>query len=245
MTQLNKTFIEELKQEIGSTRFSANDFTFTFPPSGRILCKLVFKYDESFEFMITEEDVYDNITHRNAITAALGSSTERKEKSIAVYVVHSPGEYKRMDKTEIASIGYAAEHLRNWCDYIYSELSQNDQADSLFDELRQEIEGQLQDAIDDPDGTFDASEIAKIESKFDDILSKFETLKEENEITKEELAKIKKDMDGFKSSAKVMRKGMWARITKNKMVDIAVSIAKSKEGRDLIISQIRRLISGE
>ncbi|MCR9105426.1 MAG: hypothetical protein NXI15_09060 [Gammaproteobacteria bacterium] len=245
MAQLNKTFIEELKQGFGSTHFSANDFTFTFPPKGKILCRLNFKYDESFEFTITEEEVYDLITQRNALTAVMGGSTERKDKSIAVYVIHSPGQYKKTDKIEIADIGDAAEHLRNWCHYLYSELSHDEQADSSFDDLRREIEDKFEETIDDPDGKFDADEIAKIESKFDALLSKFETLEEESKITKEELTRIKKDMDGFKSSAKVMRKGLWARITNNKLVDIAVSIAKSKEGRDLIISQIKKLISGE
>jgi uncharacterized protein (DUF934 family) len=41
-----------------------------------------------------------------------------------------------------------------------------------------------------------------------------------------------------------MPKGLWARITNNRLVDIAVDFAKSKEGREFVIAEIRRLMLG-
>ncbi|MGO2276701.1 hypothetical protein, partial [Pseudoalteromonas nigrifaciens] len=89
---------------------------------------------------------------------------------------------------------------------------------------------------------FNSEEIDRINKKFDELLSNFELLKTENKITQDELNKVKDELSSFKSTAKVLPKGLWARITNNKLVDIAVKFAKTKEGKDFIISQIKRLV---
>jgi len=106
------------------------------------------------------------------------------------------------------------------------------------------MEEQFKTTIENEIESFSDEELVKISAKFDDLLAKFEALKEESKITQEELNRIKGELEGITSSARVMPKGLWARVTNNKLVDIAVSFAKSKEGRDFIISEIKRLMSG-
>jgi ATP-dependent Lon protease len=241
MAQLNKTFIEKLKSEFESTRFSSNDFTYIYPTSGKILLVMTFKYDDEFTFQISEEEEYELVTQKGAYTLAMGGTSERKNKSIENYVTYSPGEYKKTDKVDIYDIGNASDYIEKWCSYIYKEISYKEVDESFFDELRHDMEEKFKDSIENEAESFSDEELGKINSKFDDLLSKFEILKEESKITQEELNRVKDELDGFKSTAKVMPKGLWAKITNNKLVDIAVSFAKSKEGRDFVISEIKKL----
>ena len=244
MAQLNDTFIEKLKGEFDSTRFSSKDFTYSYPTSGKVFVVIKFKYDDSYTFKISEEEEYEIVTQKGALALAMGGTSERKNKSISNYVTYSPGEYKKTDKVEVYDIGSSLDHIGKWCRYIYDEISHNEEDESFFDNLRHEMEEQFKSTIENEDESFSDDELDKISAKFDDLFAKFESLKEESKITQEELNRIKDELEGFKSSAKAMPKGLWARVTNNKLVDIAVSFAKSKEGRDFIVSEIKRLMSG-
>lgn len=244
MAQLNNTFIEKLEREFDSTRFSSKDFTYSYPTNGKVFVVIQFKYDDSYIFRISEEEEYEIVTQKDAYSLAMGGASERKNKSIVNYVTYSPGEYKSTDKVEVYDVGGSLDHIGKWCRYIYDEITHKNEDESFFDNLRHEMEERFKSTIENEAESFSDDEINKINTKFGDLLARFESLKEESKITQEELNRIRDELEGIKSSAKAMPKGLWARITNNKLVDIAMSFAKSKEGREFIISEIKKLVSG-
>jgi hypothetical protein len=241
MSRLNASFIDALKRALNGTRFSAKDFIFEDSSSSRTLIGIRFKYDKSFNFEITEEEEVETITEKGPFSNASSGTSERKNKSVMNYVVYSPGEYKRSDKIDIYDVGGATDYIQKWCDYIYDEVTHKTDDDSSYDSLREQIEEQLKDGVENESDPFNDEELAIINKNFDDLLKNFEALKEENKITQAELNKVQSDFEDFKNSAKNMPKGLWARVTNNKLVDIVVAFGKSKEGRDFIISEIKKL----
>ncbi|MEY8213667.1 MAG: hypothetical protein RPR97_04185 [Colwellia sp.] len=243
MSRLNASFIDVLKRALNGTRFSAKDFIFGDSSNRRALIGIQFKYDNSFNFEITEEEEIETITEKPPFAGSALGTSERKNKSVANYVVYSPGEYKRSDKIDIYDVGSATDYIQKWCDYIYDEVTHKKDDDSSYDSLREQIEEQLKEGVENENDPFNDEELRRINEKFDDLLKNFEALKEENKITQAELNKVQSDFEDFKSSAKNMPKGLWARVTNNKLVDIVVAFGKSKEGRDFIISEIKKLVS--
>ncbi|MCP4985434.1 MAG: hypothetical protein GY928_04975 [Colwellia sp.] len=243
MSRLNASFMDIIKRALNGTRFSAKDFIFEDSSSHKTLIGIQFKYDKSFNFEITEEEEIETITEKGPFASAALGTSERKNKSVMNYVVYSPGEYKLSDKIDIYDIGNATEYIRKWCDYIYDEVTHKKDDDSSYDSLREQIEEQLEESVENESDPFNDEELRRINNKFDDLLKNFEALKEENKITQAELNKVQSDFEDFKSSAQNMPKGLWARVTNNKLVDIVVAFGKSKEGRDFIISEVKKLVA--
>ncbi|MGO2182566.1 MAG: hypothetical protein ACTH36_09655 [Pseudoalteromonas nigrifaciens] len=242
MSRLNPSFITELKNAISTSNFSAKDFIVNDYSSGKTLINIQFKYNDHYDFEITEEKLVETVTEKGPFSTSITGTSERKNTSIENYAVYSPGKYKNTDKIKLYNLGSATESIRDWCDFIYSEISHQKDDETMFDDLREQIEEQLKSSGTNESEPFNSEEIDRINKKFDELLSNFELLKTENKITQDELNKVKDELSSFKSTAKVLPKGLWARITNNKLVDIAVKFAKTKEGKDFIISQIKRLV---
>ncbi len=244
MARLNKSFIDNLKTEFEITRFSASDFDFSFPSSGSALVTITFKYDDSFSFKLSEEIEYDIITEKDRITLGIGTR-EQKNKRTVEYAAYSPGKYKKTDKIELYDIGSASSEIRSWCDNIFREITLTNISDSSFEEFRKNLEEQLSSDIPDENSIATDEELAALNDKFDTILANFEQLKEKNQITEEAVSNLRSELDLLKSSAKSMPKGIWAKVAKNKLVDFCVKFAKSKEGKDLLLTGVKKLIFGQ
>ena len=67
-------------------------------------------------------------------------------------------------------------------------------------------------------------------------------MKEKYQLTEKELVKIKQEFESFKSSAKVLEKGVWSKITKNKIFDLLVKLSKTKEVKDLLVSGVKKYL---
>ncbi|MCT6698158.1 hypothetical protein [Rheinheimera sp. 4Y26] len=244
MPQVNVAFIEKLKNGFKHTRFSQKDFNLYFPDTGKVLVQIEFKYHKNYTFQISEEVEIDTVTQRDSLASVISGVSERKSKSIVHYAIFSPGECKRVDKIHLYELSNAPDYIEKWCRYLFSEISIIKLEDSLFDDLREQIEDQLKNNAVNENEQFSDEELSKINVKFDELLKNFEKLEEESKITKSNLEQVKKEFSEFKESAKVMPKGLWARVTNNRLVDIVVEFAKSKEGREFIISEIKKLMTG-
>ena len=169
MSQLNNTFIENLKREFDNTRFSSKDFSYNYPASGTVLVAISFKYDETYVFKISEEEEYEIITQKDTLALAMGGSSEKKNKSVATYVTYSPGQYKKKDKVEVYDIGSAGDHIGKWCRYIYNEVSHKEENEYFFDNLREEMEEQFKGKIENEEESFNDDELGTISARFDDL----------------------------------------------------------------------------
>ena len=241
MPRVNATFIEKLKSEFKHTRFSEKDFNFNYPDNGKTFVLIQFKYNSDYKFQITEEEEVKTVTEKSHFS--FGSTTERKNRTVSCYAIYSPGEHKETEKLYISDIGSGIDYVDKWCKYLYSDLSHKNIQAPSYDDFRESIESTFQN-IENENELFSESELIKVNEKFDELLGQFENLQEEWNLTQSELNKIKEELKSIKESAKVIPKGMWAKITNNKLFDIFVDFSKSKEGRELFIAGIKKLLSG-
>ena len=243
MSRLNKSYISSIKDKLYATRFSPYDFDFSEPAKGDSLLIIQFKYNSDYIFHITEETEYDKITQKGVVAIAFGES-ERTNTKIVNYARYNPGEFKKHEAVSLYNLSSVDRELENWCRNIYRELIEDRNSPDPFDDLHEELENQIKNTIQNENEIASDEELSRLNDKFETLISKFSELEESNKITTEELSKIQNELDLLKGSADKLPKGIWARIAKNKFVDLSVQFIKSKEGRDILITGIKRLVSG-
>ncbi|BCG65178.1 MAG: hypothetical protein methR_P3003 [Methyloprofundus sp.] len=155
-----------------------------------------------------------------------------------------PSNFKKEAEWDLKSFSDALRQLPTWCKNIRDDLYTLAPNSDPLEALRIEFEKQIESLVENPEEPFSSDELTVVNKKFDDLYKQFEALKDEYEISKQELQSIKKDFTEFKNSAEVYPKGVWAKITNNKLVHIVGTVFKSKEGQQFILGELKKLISG-
>ena len=230
---------------LGESKFSSGDFIYEYPENGDCYLKIIFQYNDEYCFELIERNEVDSYTESNPLSYALGGAITRKDKVINRYIYCSPGEHKVTDKISISDFGSAIEHINDWCISIYSEIS-SDPRSSHIDNFREEIEksfpcGEIENEYEISSN----EEQIDFSKKMDDLYSKFETMSQQVNVASDELASIKKELEALKDSSKTIPKGIFQKMTKNKIVDIAVKFFKTPEGKKLAISGIKKIFQLE
>ncbi len=226
--------------------FSLSDFEVVFPESGNEFAKIVFKHVDNYRFTIVERKETESVKVTQGITSVFAPVREERNTYIAKYVIASPGNYKMEDKIEIDDFDDALSLISKWCDNIKADISTQFEEQEISDEIesfRKQLEDELNQNIINANERFSETEIETLNAKFDDLYAKFEHLKEENKLTEKELDKIKKELAEIKSTAKSFPRGIWAKVTHNKLFEIMIDFVKSKEGREFIIDGVKRLLT--
>lgn len=238
MSQLKPSFIEEIKESISDSCFTLNDFNLDLPNSGEVFLNLIFKHKPEYKLYVAEETHTENVK----VTDSFGLNTHtNKNVSVVLVAYITPGEYKLKEQTELSSFHEITEIIPSWCrqikDDLYSLVPKPDPVESI----RKEFEAQFEN-INDPESYFTAEEKKAVDDRFDELFKKFEELKEEYSISKSQLHSIRDEFEEFKNSSSAYPKGVWAKITSNKLVNIVSSVFKSPEGRKFILEQFKNLL---
>ena len=237
MPALKSTFIEEIRSTIDSTRFSVEDFDFDSDEYGELL-RISFKYNDEYNYVLSEEEVIEEVT--SGTNFNFTSRTQSKTVT-KLYSHESPGDYKKTDKVELSGYGQVCNQILNWCQNLHKELSSESSVNSDIEGAKRAFKEQFEINVDDPNAKFSADEISHIKSKLDDLYNKFEELSKKYQISESELEKLNSEIDRMKESVSSYKKGIWAKITQNKITDLIFSLLKSKESRELIVESIRRI----
>jgi hypothetical protein len=239
VSQLKPSYIEEIKEGLSSSCFTLNDFEIVLPKSGDVVLKVLFKHMTEYCYSLREEEKLQEVSGG----IAPFNQTKSSKLVTHLYADVCPGAYKRNSTWEVSGFSKVPSQLQDWVKYIKHDLYALSPKKDPLESLRKEFEAELEGLVDDPNGYFTDNEIINIRQKFDDLYKKFDSLKEEYEISKKQLSEIKLEIEEFKNSAESYSKGMWARITNNKLTDLVVATLKTKEGRQFLLEQLKGLIS--
>ncbi|MTT53683.1 hypothetical protein F1529_14450 [Alcanivorax sp. VBW004] len=240
MPELNSSFLKEIVSALNSTRFSEGDFDLGDEEYGELL-RIEFKYDDRYSFVLKEEEVTEEVTTGMSFSL----TSESYSKSVTkLFTYESPGEYKAEDKKQVSSFSDVPKRIASWCHNIHREISNETSVDQDIERAKEAFKESISIEPDDPDSKFSKEEVEELTSKLETLYSKVSELSEKYHISESELEKLKGELESIKDNAKVYKKGIWAKMTENKMTNFVFEFLKSKEGRKLIVESIKKLGSG-
>lgn len=216
---LRKTVIRELKDVLNKSVFTLDDFSLTLEAVGEedadFLFGLVFIHDTAFDYQV-----------RSAVEG--------------IWASRSPGDITNSEDRRIGDWSDCLCDVDDWCSEIREELKASNPIYSEIDEIRNLIEKQLNvDASDEEE--FSVSEINDLLRKFEELKTRVESLEQDQIITKKQLEEFNSGVNQVKEDLQVYPKTTWYKVATNKLVNTVVSIAKSKEGRDLLATGANKL----
>lgn len=243
MSQLKSSFIVEVKEALENSIFTYGDFEINLP-EGSTLINIQFLYVDEYKISVCEvTKMHEKVTNSGLIS--LGEKTTERINVSGVEIRMSPGKYKSTDIEQVYEIGDLLEHIPQWCSYIKKDLHAKTPQVDPIEEMRKEYVAEAAKLYDDPESFFEEEEVSAVDEKFEKLYEKIESLQEEHSITQSELEKIKRDFEGFKENARAYPKGMWAKTTVNKLIGIFDGLIKTKEAREIIFDQIKKLIQSQ
>jgi|CEGF01.1.fsa_nt_gi hypothetical protein len=231
MSELNPTFMDELKKAISSTRFSIDDFTYDGDEAGELL-RIVFKYDNEYSFVLSEEGVIEEDPN------LFGTGTISKTVT-RLFSYESPGRYKKSSKINVNGFEYVSDRVVNWCGNLHRELALSGSDNE--EDVKRAIKEQFEFNIQNPESKFTKEEVEVLYSKLDSLYEKFKDLSDRYQISESQLESLHDEIEKLKDSASKYKKGLWSNITRNKITDLIFTLLKSKEGRELIFDSIKRI----
>lgn len=241
MSQLKPSFVNDILDTLGKSRFTKDDFKVELPKSGRVLVSITFVHKPEYSLILTEEQKQNQIVVKNSYD----SSSRTESVKYTTYIVREvPGRYKIEDQSEIDNPGGLLDLIPKWCDNIRSDLyALAPQVDPL-QEFRRKLDEDISTLIPEPCAFFTEEEMVRVDLQFDKLFAEISELREHYSLTKQQLDDIQREFEEFRKSARVYPKGMWARVTGNRYVNAAGQVINSPEGRNFLFQQIRRLLGG-
>ena len=203
--------------------------------------RIQFKYDDRYTFTLKEEEISESVT--DGRTYGLSSKTYSK-RVVKQFTYESPGEYKLQEKVEILSFSEVPKRIAVWSQNIHQELGNEIILDAGIEDAKESFRQAINFEMDNPNSKFTTEEVEELASKLDALFNKVSELSEKHEISEAELQSLRDELDAMRDSAKKYRKGVWAKVTKNKLTNFVFEFLKSKEGRNLIANSVNKMSSG-
>ena len=233
MSQLKKSTVKLVYDALDNKIFSSDDFAIEFPQAGDTLVKIQFVHNEEYYFHIVE------LPKSKGIAAAFAAVTDNAK---APSTIECPGDYKRVEENRFESFDSCIRRIQIWCGNLRADLNTRMPVYQYLEELKRQFEKHIHENIEQPDDPLSEIEIQKIYKKFDSLYEEFQKLSEENKITKSQLEEVRKEFDIIKNNANDYPKGMWATLTKNRIVQVMKKVALSPEGRQILQSSVKRIL---
>jgi len=248
MGRLNKTFALRIKEVLNTSGFTSEDFEIEFPDAGDALLTIRFSYKPteyslSMRESIESEDVKVEEGHSLLAYGPKTTKTEHRTWINRIAVLR-PGEVKNQEQRGLSNLEDVLKVIPDWVKYIRQDLYASVEQPDPLAQLRSKLQSDIDALIDDPNAAFSEDELTKIDQRLDDLLDQLLKLKAAHEIDQRDLNTLRAQFEEFKGSARTYPKGMWGRITSNKLVRGVASMVNSTEGRKLIADQIQKMLGG-
>jgi len=234
MAKVKQSVIETIYKTLDNRYFTPADFDINFESKEEIVV-IRFKHRKNFYFAIKEQFV------RPGGIAAIASL----DGKLVPATFEAPGDFKAEESHQFDSFEACINRIPKWCKNIYEDLRSKSPLADEFDELLQKFEDHINDHLAEPESHFSVDEIEVLQEKFEDLYRQFQDLSEKHLITEETLNEIKSEFETIKQSAHDLNKGLWANLTKNKMIRVIKKIGASKEARTLMFEGAKRLLGLE
>jgi len=234
MARINQKSIHEVFSLLNTKYFTASDFDVTFPDEGTTFVKIIFRHDANYQLLVTEESTGN-------VFAALASNEARKHKP---HTRESPGNFKSFEINIFDTYEEAFQRIPSWCANINADIKARIPIFNEFEDFRRQLEERLEQHITDPQRHFTAEDQQVIAEKFDELARKFSDLEAAHTITKSQLNQALSDIESIKNNSKSFSKGMWAGITKNRLIKLLIDLASSPEGRKFALDAAEKFALG-
>lgn len=235
MPRLNKTKLNEVFSYLENKHFTRSDFEVEFPDQGNYYVSITFRHNEKYYFHIGEESsTYTSI-------AAITGGVEREKKP---QIHESPGDFKAKQSQSFSTFDECIRRIPVWCNNLNTELRAGNPELKELKELQEDLERRFQQHIEDPESYFSPEEIERIYQNLDAFAERMKKLEEEHSITKAQLDELVSGIEGMKVNAESLPKGVWAGLTRNRVISVIVKIATSPEGRKLALEAAEKLLLG-
>jgi septation ring formation regulator EzrA len=218
MGKLRKTVQREVYDIINSSIFTSDDFEVTFgdPDTNEYLIVIKFNYNKTFSYYIDKQ-------HN------------------AYEVTQTPGDITEEEITRYKKFEDALDNIPVWCTEIRNELKAEQPIYSELDNLKQMVENHFI-CSGSTDNEFTVEEINDLKRKFEDLQARVSELEKDNIITESNANDIQKGLQRVKEDVEFYPKETWIKTSSNKIVNLFVTIAKSKEGRKVLTDGGRKLL---
>jgi len=233
MPRLNKTKLNEVFSYLENRHFTRSDFEVEFPDQGDYYVSITFRHNEKYYFHIGEE------SSTYASIAALTGSVDRKTKP---RTHESPGDFKAKQSQSLDTFDECIRRIPAWCDNLRTELRAGNPELKELKELQEELERRFQQHVEDPESYFSPEELERVYQRLDAFSERMKKLEEEHAITKAQLDELTSGIEGMKDNAASLPKGIWAGLTKNRVISVLVKIATSPEGRKLALEAAEKFL---
>jgi hypothetical protein len=241
--QLTPSAIKQVQDALSKSLFSLTDFDIQLPDKGDLLLTVEFRHKAGYKFQIIETRERSKV--KTSLSAgSFGPVREETSEYTVMYTLETPGAFKLRDRVEIEDFSAALDRIPGWCEHIKENLSVAPLAKDAFEDFRVTLEEQMDKQGWSDDERFNKEEIDRLTNKLQELAERFEKLQEQNSVTQEQVDQIKKQLAELGKNASRFPKRIWGKVAGNKMMEIVMSFFKSKEGRDLFIEGIKKLISG-
>jgi len=217
MSELRKNIIDKIYEEVSDTHFGIDNFSTTFPTNSSTLVKIVFLADPSYTFLIQESYDEDIITQE------------------------SPGSFKNTTEYSGLSMEKAIRRIRAWSQRLRSELSSSGIKEEETDEIFTKIDEYV-DTLEEPNKKFTNNEIEELKEKLHGLENKFDDLLEKNIINENELKTLKQQLNGAEQDLLNFSKKIWYKTSMRNVIGKTKSILTSKEGREVALGLVKKLI---
>jgi len=243
MARLKPSFVKDIYNALNNSCFTTADFNIEFPESTNTYVTIFFKHKPEYKLRLIEKEEKEEIKYKDHLATAFTPTRTEYKKYTNEISVEIPGEFKTEEYYYLNSFEEVIERIPKWCINIKKDIGTCLNIEDNFNDLRTQLEEMLKEYAKDESEQFSTDEIEKLHTKFDSLYQQFVKLEEQNKITKESLYVIKKELNQIKANAKNFPKGIWARVTNNKLINVMVNFSKSKEGKSLIVEGIRKLLN--
>lgn len=239
MSQLKPSFIQDVQAALSKSRFTPEDFELELPKSGRILLKVTFLYKPEYMLALFEDEKEESVTIEQRF---LMSSRTERVKQVTYSIRTVPGRFKLESTMPIGEPGDVLPEIPKWCENIRADLYALAPSSDPLEQIRAKLKQNLDELVKDPGGYFSEEELATVDRRFDQLYEDIASLREQYSLTKQQLAELQREIEEFKKSARAYPKGLWAKITSNRLVKATGRIVNSPEGRTFLFQQIRRAL---
>ena len=242
MSQLKPSFLKDIQSALTKSCFSATDFSLEFPEARRALVRITFTHKPEWCLTLFEDE-----SKRTQSVDAVASAPDAVHRNSChenvrpkVYTVRMvPGTFKTESVVEIADPGEMLSLLPKWCEGIRADLYAGAVTEDPVENMRRELDADLLELIDAPDAMFSEKELEIIDLRFDRLQGDISALLESDAVDANELEVIESAIDEFKRSARAYPKGVWARVTNNKLAGVTGPVVRTPQGRALLYQEIR------
>lgn len=153
-----------------------------------------------------------------------------------------PGSIKTESVYDIEELRDFIREIPKWCDDIRNDLVVLTVRSDPLDELRSKLQASIDEIVIDGDNSFSEEELYVVDARFDKLYEDIESLRDQYVLTKNQLDELRAEIEEFKRSARSYPKGIWAKITGNKLVRTIGNFVNTPEGRTFLFQQLRRAL---